>query len=144
MQCAGWNCPQWMCYCDEFVPLISEEPLGFVCRGRGVGGMCLCLCGSGFPRVRGVKYCMNMKIAPINRLYFKFCETLIWAPRGIWISSPHLPPGGFCVTLALSVVLSIFVILLFLSVHPSCPCDLFPPLSLAISLMSIISAASLS
>lgn len=44
------------------------------------------------------------------------------------------PPGGFSLCRR-----SIFVFLLFLSVHPSRPGDLFPPPRLAISLMSIIS-----
>lgn len=81
----------------------------------------MCVCGCVFVSVWGVKYCMNMKIAPINRLYLKFCETLISTPRGIWISSPHLPPEDSLWRL-LSVILSISVFLpLFLfSVNTSC------------------------
>lgn len=40
--------------------------LGLLSSGEALVsvGACACVCG--------VKYCMNMKIAPINRLYFKF------------------------------------------------------------------------
>lgn len=48
--------------------------LGLLSSGEALVsvGACACVCG--------VKYCMNMKIAPINRLYFKFWETLISTP----------------------------------------------------------------
>lgn len=61
MQCAGSIVlNESVCVC------VWGGGLGLLSSGEALVsvGACACVCG--------VKYCMNMKIAPINRLYFKF------------------------------------------------------------------------
>lgn len=132
------NCPPWMCFSDECIAFYQQEK--HLCMW---GHVRVCVCDYVFVSVWVVKYCMNMKIAPINRLYFKFCETLISTPGGIWISSPHLPPRILSVTPALcrslyfcfSVSVSFLCSSILSSTRP------FPSssLSFAISLTSPIS-----
>lgn len=67
------------------MPLVAQIVLTW-CSVRMVEELvCVCLCSYCealrlLVSERGVKFCMNMKIAPINRLYLKLCETLISTP----------------------------------------------------------------